>query len=143
MQLVPYLNFDGQAESAMRFYADALGGTLTELHRFSMMPPGPDGPLPPELASRVMHVGLTVGGAQVVMASDTLPGMGPAHVVGTHASISVHPDSRADADRIFASLAEGGTVTMPLADQFWGDYFGSVTDKFGVQWMINFNEQGA
>jgi PhnB protein len=142
MQVCVYLNFDGDTEEAMAFYHQALGGTLGELHRFSSMPSEPGQELPPELASRVMHQTLQLTDSQMIMASDTFPGMGPPHIVGTNASISVHPDSREQADQIFAALSEGGTVTMPLADQFWGDYFGSVTDRYGVQWMLNFNPAG-
>jgi PhnB protein len=77
----------------------------------------------------------------MIMASDTMEGMGPPHATGNAFSISLSPDSRQEADRVFRALGEGGTVTMPLADQFWGDYYGSVTDRFGVQWMVNYNAQ--
>lgn len=72
------------------------------------------------------------------MASDMIDGMGPEHVLGTNMNISVHPDSREEADRSFAELSEGGKVGMPLADQFWGDYFGHFTDCFGIQWMVSY-----
>lgn len=134
MQLHPYLNFDGKTEEAFTFYAEAIGGTLTEIHRFAGVP-GMD--LPPELQQRVMHVGLQLADGQMLMASDTMPGMGGEHVVGTNVSLSLHPASKEEADRVFAALSEGGTVTMPLADQFWGDYYGMLTDRFGVQWMVN------
>jgi len=138
MQVCPYLNFDGDCEEAMRFYAAALGGELPEIHRFSNMPS--EQPMPPEVGNRVMHVTMNLPGGAVIMASDTFPGSD--RVVGTNAAISIHPDSRDEADRIFAALSEGAEVTMPLADQFWGDYFGSLTDKYGVPWMINYNEAG-
>ncbi|HSC88586.1 MAG TPA: VOC family protein [Polyangiaceae bacterium] len=138
MHISPYLNFDGQSEEAMTFYAKALRGTLTEVHRFGTMP-GSDG-MPDALKNRVMHVGLDLPGGGRIMASDTMPGMGPAHLVGNNTSISIQPDSRAEADRLFAALSEGGVVAMPLADQFWGDYYGHFTDRFGIQWMVNYNE---
>ena len=138
MKILPYLNFDGTAEEAMTFYAAALGGTLTEVFRFGAMPG--DTPLDDDLKNRVMHVGLELADGAMIMASDTFPGMSPPWVAGNASSISVHPDSRAQADAFFAALSAGGTVDMPLADQFWGDYFGSLTDRFGVQWMINFNQ---
>lgn len=75
----------------------------------------------------------------MIMASDTMEGMGPPHVAGTNYSISIHPESRDEADRVFGALAEGGNVTLPLADQFWGDYYGSLTDRFGIQWMVNYS----
>jgi PhnB protein len=135
MQINPYLNFDGHTEEAMTFYAKALGGTLTPINRFGEMPG--DFPMSDAMKQRVMHVGLQLPGGAMIMASDTMPGMGPPRVAGNASSISVHPDDRATADAMFRALAEGGTVTMPLAEQFWGDYFGSLTDRFGMQWMIN------
>jgi PhnB protein len=74
------------------------------------------------------------------MASDSAPGMGPPLEVGNNFSISVAPGSREDADRIFGALSEGGQVTMPLGDMFWGAYFGSPTDRYGINWMINYAE---
>ena len=138
MKIHPYLNFDGTTEAAFRFYEKALGGQLTEFHRFGTMP-AQGFELTSEQKNRVMHVGLQLPDGQMIMASDTMPGMGPPHVVGTNFSISVHPASREEADRVFTALAEGGQVTMPLADQFWGDYYGSLTDRFGVQWMVNYH----
>lgn len=138
MKIHPYLNFAGDTERAFRFYERALGGKLTDIHRFGSMPPG-GFELTDEQKNRVMHVGLALPDGQMLMASDTMDGMGPPHVVGTNYSISLHPDSREEADRVFTALAEGGTVTMPLADQFWGDYFGSLTDQFGIQWMVNYS----
>lgn len=137
MKISPYLNFPGSAEEAMTFYAKALGGTLTEVHRFGTMP-GSEA-LPEEVKKRVMHVGIDLPGGGRIMASDTMEGMGPPHVVGTNMSISIHPGSREEADRLFAALSAGGQIGMPLEDQFWGDYYGHFTDRFGIQWMINFN----
>lgn len=137
MKIHPYLNFNGKTEEAFRFYAQALGGTLTEIHRFGSMPSHGGVELTPEQKNLVMHVGLELPDGQMIMASDVLEGMGPPHVEGNNISISVHPDSRQEADRIFNALADGGTVTMPIADQFWGDYFGSLTDRFGINWMVN------
>ena len=137
MQIAPYLNFPGTAEEAMTFYARALGGTLTEIHRFGTMPGSED--LPEEVRNGVMHVGLELPGGGRIMASDTLDGMGPAHVAGTNMSISIHPESREEASRLFKALSEGGEVGMPLEDQFWGDYYGHLTDRFGIQWMVNYH----
>lgn len=110
---------------------------MTEIHRFASIPDSEQ--VPKDLHDRVMHVGLDLPGGDRLMASDTMPDMGPPHVPGTNMSISVHPASREEADRMFQALAEGGEVTMPLADQFWGDYYGMLTDRFGIQWMINFH----
>jgi PhnB protein len=137
MNLAPYLNFPGTTEEAMKFYEKALGGTLTEIHRFGTMPGSEN--MPEAVKNGVMHVGLELPGGGRIMASDTIDGMGQPHVVGTNMSISLHPSSRDEADRLFSALAEGGTVGMPLADQFWGDYYGHLTDRFGVQWMVNYH----
>lgn len=140
MKIHAYLNFDGKAEEALRFYAKVLGGKLTEVHRFGSMPQEGGFELTSEQKNLVMHVGLELSDGQMLMASDMIEGMGPRRVEGNNFSISVHPDSKAEADRIFNALTEGGTVTMPITDQFWGDYFGGVTDRFGINWMLNYSE---
>ena len=142
MKIHAYLNFDGRAEEAFRFYARVLGGKLTEVHRFDSMPQEGGFDLTSEQKNRVMHVGLELPDGQMLMASDMIEGMAPQRVEGNNFSISVHPDSKPEADRIFNALTEGGTVTMPLADQFWGDYFGSLTDRFGINWMVNYSAAG-
>lgn len=139
MKIHPYLNFDGRTEEAFRFYEKALGGKLTEFHRFGAMPAQEGFELTPAQKNLVMHVGLELPGGQNIMASDVIAGMGPSRVEGNNISISLHPDSRQDADRFFNALAEGGRITMPIADQFWGDYFGSLTDRFGINWMVNYS----
>lgn len=140
MKIHPYLNFDKTTEEAFRFYEKVLGGKLTEFYRFGSMPPQGGFELTPEQKNLVMHVGLVLPDGQMIMASDVMAGMGPARVEGNNFSISVHPDSREEADRVFKALAEGGTITMPLTDQFWGDYFGSLTDRFGINWMVNYSD---
>ena len=75
------------------------------------------------------------------MASDALESLGQSYKEGNNISISLHPDSKEEADRIFQKLSEGAEIEMPIEDQFWGDYFGSLKDKFGVQWMVNYNTE--
>lgn len=142
MKVHAYLNFAGDTEAAFRFYAQVLGGELTEFHRFGSMPTQ-GFELTDEQKNMVMHVGLQLPDGQMIMASDRLDGMGPPRVEGNNFAISLHPDSREEADRIFSALAQGGTVTMPIADQFWGDYYGGLTDRFGVQWMVNYSPNRA
>jgi PhnB protein len=137
VNISPYLNFPGNTEEAMKFYERALGGKLTEIHRFGTMPGSES--MPEAVKNRVMHVGLELPGGGRIMASDTMEGMGPPHVAGTNMSISIHPSSRTEADRLFAALSDGAVVGMPLADQFWGDYYGHLTDRFGIQWMVNYH----
>lgn len=143
MKIHPYLNFDGTTEAAFRFYEKVLRGKLTEIHRFGSMPASDGFELTAAQKALVLHVGLELPDGQLIMASDMIEGMGPPRVEGNNISISIHPSSRAEADRIFNGLAEGGAITMPIADQFWGDYFGSLTDRFGINWMVNYSERTA
>lgn len=141
MKVYPYLNFPGTTEEAMRFYAKSLGGTLGEIHRYGTMPSADR--LPDDMKDRVMHVTLELPGGFLIMASDQIAGMGTPHVPGTNMSVSIQPASREEADRVFSALSEGGDITMPLADQFWGDYYGSLTDRYDVQWMVNYHPSTA
>lgn len=138
--LNPYLNFDGNAEEAFNFYRSVFGGDFVGgIHRMSDME-GESDNLPEEEKNRVMHIALKVG-KSLLMASDILPSAGHRLVQGNNNYISLFPDSREEAERVFNALSEGGTIEMPLEDQFWGDYYGSFVDKFGIHWMINFNEE--
>ena len=135
MSLNPYLNFDGDCRAAFEHYRSVFGGDFVTLMTFG---DGPEGmPVAEGDKDKVMHVSLPIG-SSVLMGSD-VPSEGPGadHTVGNNVHVSYEPPSRNDADEQFARLAEGGTITMPLGDQFWGAYFGSCTDRFGVNWMFN------
>ena len=134
----PYLTFKGNCEEAFNHYKSVFGGEFTYIGRFGEMPPQEGKSMPAEDADKIMHVSLPIGSNQL-MGSDT-GGEWAAHtVIGNNYSISVSADSKEDADRIFNGLAEGGNITMPLADTFWGDYFGMCTDRFGINWMMSYN----
>ena len=87
-----------------------------------------------------MHVSLPVSKETVLMGSDAVDGFGPPVTVGNNFGISINTDSTTEADKLFNSLSAGGTVTMPMGDTFWGAYFGMFTDKFGINWMVNFDK---
>ena len=128
-----YLNFNGNAEEAFLFYQSALGGELF----IQRMKDTPDGDkLPVEEQTRAMHVALPIGNGNNLMASDILESAGHKLTPGNNYYISLHVDSKQEADRVFNALSTGGTVEMALEEMFWGDYFGSFKDKFGIQWMI-------
>ncbi|MBK6284960.1 MAG: VOC family protein [Draconibacterium sp.] len=139
MKVNPYLNFDGQAEEAFIFYKSVFGGEFTGNMKMKDAPDGDK--LPKDEQNRVMHISLPISENILLMASDIMPSMGQKLIKGNNNYISLHPDSKAEADRIFNRLSAGGKIEMPMADQFWGDYFGSFIDKFGISWMINFNPQ--
>ncbi len=135
MTLSPYLNFDGNAEEAFRFYQSVFSGELF-IQKMGQAP-GMEH-LSESEKNRTMHASLPMGNGQYLMASDCLPSQGHVLRQGNNNYISLTPDSREEADRLFNGLSAGGTVEMHMADMFWGDYFGSFVDKFGVCWMINF-----
>lgn len=137
-KLNPYLNFDGTAEEAFTFYKSVFGGEFVGAHKMGNAP-GTEN-LSDEEKNRMMHISLRIGG-DLLMASDIVPSFGQTLTVGNNNYISVFPESKEEADRIFNGLSQGGIVEMPMEDQFWGDYFGSFRDKFGVYWMINYNEE--
>lgn len=93
--------------------------------------------IPEKDQDKIMHIALPIGDDDVLMASDCLASLGQQLVPGNNVYVSVHPTSREEADRIFNALSAGGKIETPIADQVWGDYYGSFTDKFGVLWMVN------
>jgi PhnB protein len=127
--LNPYLSFRDDARAAMEFYKDALGGELT-ISTF-----GEYGDSSAPEANLVMHAQLTTPDGFTLMGSDTPPGMD--YSGGGGFSISLSGDDEGDLRGYYDKLAEGGTVMMPLEKQMWGDVFGMLTDKFGVNWMVN------
>jgi PhnB protein len=136
-KLNTYLNFAGNTEEAFNFYKSVFGGEFASIVRFKDMPM--EGvKIPKEDENKIMHIGLSIGADTMLMATDTLPSLGQKLVVGNNVYISIHPDSKEEADRIFNALSAGGAIEMPIADQPWGDYYGSFKDKFGVQWMVNY-----
>lgn len=131
MQLNPYLIFDGQCEAAFDFYAHWLGGRIEALHRFDEAPSGDQ--TPPGMADKIMHVRMAVGD-WVLMGSDS-----PAEYYEKPQgfSVTLGIDDPAEAERVFDTLAEGGTVHMPLQQTFWALRFGMLMDRFGIPWMVN------
>ena len=138
-KLNPYLNFAGTCEEAFLFYQSVFGGEFTGgIFRMGDAP-GTEN-LSTEDKNKVMHIALPIGN-DLLMGSDSIQGMGPGLVMGNNNLISIFPDSREEADRLFNGLAAGGNIIQPLQDQVWGGYYGNFIDKFGVAWMINFSGQ--
>lgn len=134
LQLNTYLNFNGNAEEAFRFYQTVLGGELF-VQYMSDVPFGAE--LPEHEKKRAMHVSLRLKEGIHLMASDILESAGHKLREGNNYYISIQAGSREEADRVFKGLSEGGKIEMPMEDMFWGDYFGSLADRFGIQWMVN------
>lgn len=133
-----YLNFTRHTEDAFHFYGSVFGTTPTGLMRFGMVP-AQDGAPPMSEADRhlLVHIELEILGGHVLMGTDAPESMGFKLNFGNNAHLNLEPDTLEDARRLFAALSDGGTVNMPLSPMFWGGVFGSLTDKFGVGWMIN------
>lgn len=134
----PYLNFKGNTEEAFNFYKSAFGGEFLVLQRFKDVQGSGD--MSAEDGEKIMHASLSIGNSGILMATDSLESMGQKLNVGNNFSISINTESQAEADQIFAALSAEGNVTMPLEKTFWGAYFGMFTDKFGIQWMVNYDE---
>lgn len=139
-KLTAYLNFPGTSEEAFTFYQSVLGGELMGPTRFKDTPQGAK--LSPEEGEKAMHVALKVG-SDMLMATDALASMGHTLKEGNNFNLCLNVDSQEEADRIYAGLSEGGKQTMPMKDEFWGDYFGMLTDRFGIHWMIAFSHPRA
>lgn len=133
-RLNPYLNFDGTAREAMEFYRDALGGELV-VNTFADFGGGGDQPAP----DGVMHAQLETPAGFTLMASDAPPGM-EVDTRGGAMSVSLSGDDADELRGYWEKLAAGGTVTMPLEKQMWGDEFGMLTDRFGIAWMVNISQ---
>jgi PhnB protein len=133
----PYLSFMGNAEEAMNFYKSVFGGEFASFLRFSDSPDHEK--IPKSEHSRIMHASLPLGAGHVLMAADTLESIGQTLTIGNNIRISINPESEEETNRLFNALSEGGGIEMPLTKTFWGSYFGLCVDKFGIQWMFNFD----
>ena len=132
-----YLNFPGNTEEAFNFYKSVFGGDFAGgIFRFKDTPEADK--LSTSEREKVMHVGLPVGKGNMLMATDAMESMGHKLTTGNNFYLSLETESKEEADKLFKGLSAGGNVTMPLADAFWGAYFGMLTDKFGIQWMVNY-----
>ncbi len=139
-----YLNFPRNTEEAFNFYKSVFGGEFfgNGVMRFGDIPPSDNNPpMAEEDRNLVMHVELRILGTHTLMGTDAPESMGFKVNFGNNSFINLQPHTRKETKELFEKLSKGGTVTMELTDMFWGDYFGTCTDKFGVQWMFNCGEK--
>jgi PhnB protein len=138
-RVTTYLNFAGNTEEAFLFYKSVFKTDFAgPIMRFGDGPPCEgQPPMAAEQARMVMHVALPTLAGHVLMGTDAPESMGFTVTMGNNSYICLDPDTRAEADTLFRALSDGGKVEMGMQEMFWGDYFGSLVDKFGVQWMIN------
>jgi PhnB protein len=133
----PYINFNGNAEEAFNFYKSVFGGEFTRVARFKEME-SPEFPVAANDADKIMHIALPIGG-NVLMGNDVPESMGRTNENENRSKISINADSKEEADRLFSGLTEGGSIEFPMGESPWGSYFGMFRDKYGIEWMVDFN----
>lgn len=133
----PYINFNGNAEEAFNFYKSVFGGEFERVVHFKDIE-SPGFPVSPNDADKIMHIGLPIGG-NVLMGNDVPESMGPTNEHENRSKISINVESKEEADRLFNGLSEGGSVEFPIGDSPWNSYFGMFRDKYGIEWMVDFN----
>jgi PhnB protein len=137
-QINPYIHFNGNAEEAFNFYKSVFGGEFSMITRFSDM--AFEGSISTdEEANKIMHIALPIGKHNVLMGSDTPAALGVHNENETRSKISISADNKEEADKLFHGLAADGQIEMPIQDSPWGTYFGMLRDKFGIEWMIDFD----
>lgn len=133
----PHINFNGNAEEAFLFYKSVFGGEFSRIVRFKELS-GPDFPVPEKEADKIMHIALPIGNS-VLMANDVPEIMGRTNENENRSKIVISAGSRDEADKLFNGLSAGGQIEMPIDDSPWGSYFGMFRDKYGIEWMVEFD----
>lgn len=137
VQINPYINFNGNAEEAFTFYKSVFGGEFSNITRFKDLP-NPGFTVPEKEANKIMHIALPIG-KNVLMANDVPEFMGKTNENEHRSKISVNAGSKEEAERLFNGLSAGGQVEVPLDESPWGSYFGMFRDKYGIEWMVDYN----
>src|SRR6478736_4154742 len=137
----PHINFNGNAEEAFNFYKSVFGGEFARIIRFKDISSA-EYPIPENEANKIMHIALSIG-KNLLMGNDVPESMGRVNENENRSKISVSAESREEADKLFNGLSAGGSVEFPIGDSPWGSYFAMFRDKFGIEWMVDFNPQGA
>jgi PhnB protein len=133
----PHINFNGNAEEAFNFYKSVFGGEFAMIIRFKEMSSA-EFPVAEKEANKIMHIALPIG-KNVLMANDVPESMGRVNENENRSKISVSAESREEADKIYNGLSVGGAIEMPIGDSPWGSYFAMFRDKYGIEWMIDFD----
>jgi len=135
----PHINFNGNAEEAFTFYKSVFGGEFEKIIRFKDLS-SPEWPVPENEANKIMHIELPIG-KNFLMANDVPESMGRTNENENRSKIFISAESREEADKIFKGLSAGGSIEAPIGDSPWGSYFGMFRDKYGIEWMIDFDQK--
>ena len=133
----PYIHFNGNAEEAFTFYRSVFGGEFAKIVRYKELS-GPEFPVGENEANKLMHIALPIGKSNSLLASDTMEMMGRVTENDNRNTISISAESREEADKLFNGLSAGGKIEMPISDGPFGAYVGMFTDKYGIEWMVEF-----
>ena len=133
----PHINFNGNAEEAFNFYKSVFGGEFAKIMRFKDIST-PEYPITEKEANKVMHIALPIG-KNILMANDVPEIMGRVNENENRFKIAISSESREEVYKLFSGLSAGGTIEMPIGDSPWGSYFAMFRDKFGIEWMIDFD----
>lgn len=137
-QINPFIHFNGNAEEAFTFYKSVFGGDFVNVMRFKDL--AFEGSISTdEEANKIMHIALPIGKYDILMGSDTPSALGTHNEQETRSKISISAESKEEADKLFHRLSAGGQVEMPIQDSPWGSYFGMFRDRFGIEWMVDFD----
>ena len=137
-QISTYIHFNGNAEEAFTFYKSVFGGEFAMISRFKDMSI-PEHPVSENEANKIMHIALPIGKSSVLMGSDTPEFMGKHNENENRSKISISAESKEEADKLFNGLSAGGKIEMPIDNSPWGSYFGMFRDKYGIEWMVDFD----
>ena len=135
----PHINFNGNAEEAFLFYQSVFGGEFAQIMRFKDLA-SEEFPVPESEANKIMHIALPIGN-NVLMANDIPESIGRVDENENRSKISISAASREEADKLFNGLSAGGSVEYPMSDSPWGSYFGMFRDKYGIEWMVDFDSK--
>ncbi|MES2688788.1 MAG: VOC family protein [Bacteroidota bacterium] len=133
----PHINFNGNAQEAFDFYRSVFGGEFATILRLKDLS-GPEFPVADNDADKIMHIALPIG-KNILMGNDVPESMGPVNENENRSKISISAESREEADKLFNGLSAGGSIEVPIGDSPWGSYFGMFRDKFGIEWMVDFD----
>jgi PhnB protein len=136
-QINPHINFNGNAEEAFTFYKSVFGGEFAKIIRFKDIS-SPEFPVPENEANKIMHIALPIG-KNFLMANDVPESMGKTNENENRSKIVINAESKEEADNLFNGLSAGGQIEMPISDSPWGSYFGMFRDKYGIEWMVDFD----
>ena len=136
-QINPHINFNGNAEEAFNFYKSVFGGEFAKIIRFKELS-SPEFPVAENEANKIMHIALPIG-KNILMANDVPESMGRTNENENRSKISISAESKEEADKLFNGLSEAGKIEMPITDSPWGSYFGMFRDKYGIEWIVDFD----